>query len=225
MMKQQPDAHPRSEGSTGRLQALADGVFAVAMTVLALSLPDGAGTSHPVAVVLRAGLPHLLLYFISMLNLGALWFGHRNSFEYVRRTDHPHTWLSLAMLAFLPLVPWTVSILAQHITDPLALTAYNANVTVITALDAATWWYAIGPARLADPLPPAFARASRMLSAVPVIGFAVATGIAWLSPVAALVLDVALPLLPVTGLSYRLQYRLSRPRPADPGPRGTTPAK
>jgi uncharacterized membrane protein len=32
-------AHPRSEGSTGRLQALSDGVFAVAMTLLALNLP------------------------------------------------------------------------------------------------------------------------------------------------------------------------------------------
>jgi hypothetical protein len=38
------------------------------------------------------------------------------------------------------------------------------------------------------------------------------------SPAAALVLDVALSLLPVTGLSYRLQYRLSRPRPAEPTP-------
>ena len=50
-----------------------------------------------------------LLYFLSMLELGALWFGHRNAFEYIRRTDHPHTWLSLAMLTLIPLRPWTVS--------------------------------------------------------------------------------------------------------------------
>jgi uncharacterized membrane protein len=210
--KLQRDAHPRSEGSTGRLQALADGVFAVAMTVLALGLPDGAGTGHPVSVVLRAGLPHLLLYFVSMLGLGAIWFGNRNTYEYVVRTDHPHTWLSLATLTFIPLVPWTVSVLAADITDPLALTVYNANLFVICALDAIAWWYAVDGNRLTGRLPPSFARVSTRLAAVPAVGFLLAIGLAWLSSPAALVLDVALPLLPVTGLSYRLQYRFSRRR-------------
>ena len=52
---------------------------------------------------------------------------------------------------------------------------------------------------------------SRALAIVPPAGFLVATGVSWLSTWAALALDIALPLLPVTGLSYRAQYRLSRP--------------
>lgn len=212
MSKLQHDARPRSEGSTARLQALADGVFAVAMTVLALGLPDGAGTAHPVSAVLRAGLPHLLLYFVSMLALGALWFGHRNTYEYVVRTDHPHTWLSLATLTFIPLVPWSVSVLAAHVTNPLALTVYNANLVIISALDAIAWWYAVDGNRLTDRLPPEFAKVSTRLAAVPAIGFLLAIGLAWLSAPAALAIDVALPLLPVSGVSYRLQYWLSRRR-------------
>lgn len=202
--------HPRSEGSTGRLQALADGVFAVAMTVLALSLPTGLESGGPVTAVLRAGLPHLLLYFISMLALGALWFGHRNAFEYIRRTDHPHTWLSLAMLAFVPLVPWTVSLLARHVTDPLAMAAYNANLVMLTGLDAATWWYATKPGGLSGTLPGRLTQVSRTLTLIPPCGFLLALGLSWLSTWAALALDVMLPLLPITGVSYRLQYRLSR---------------
>lgn len=182
------------------------------MTVLALGLPDGAGTGRPVADVLRAGLPHLLLYFVSMLALGALWFGHRNTYEYVLRTDHPHTWLSIATLTFIPLVPWTVSVLAQHVTDPLALTLYNANLVIISTLDAIAWWYAIDGNRLTGRLPEEFARVSTRLAAVPAVGFLLAIGLAWLSAPVALVIDVALPLLPVTGASYRLQYRLSRRR-------------
>jgi hypothetical protein len=53
-----------------------------------------------------------------MLVLGALWFGHRNAFEYIRRTDHPHTWLTLAMLAFVAVVPWTTALVAQHRHSP-----------------------------------------------------------------------------------------------------------
>jgi uncharacterized membrane protein len=36
--------------------------------------------------------------------------GHRNAFEYIRRTDHPHTWLTLAMLAFAAIMPWTTAL-------------------------------------------------------------------------------------------------------------------
>jgi uncharacterized membrane protein len=204
--------NPRSEGSTGRLQALADGVFAVAMTLLALNLPIGLGSGGPVTSVLRAGLPHLLLYFISMLALGVLWFGHRNQFEYVRRTDHPHTWLNLAVLAFVPLVPWTVSVLAGHVADPLAVTAYNANLVMLTGLDAATWWYATRRGGLAGSLPKGMIRVSRELTLIPPVGFLLAIALARLSTWTALALDVALPLVPITGLSYRIQYQLSRPR-------------
>ena len=203
-------AHPRSEGSTGRLQALADGVFAVAITLLALNLPTGLRSGAPVSAILRESLPHLLLYFISMLALGALWFGHRNAFEYIRRTDHLHTWLSLAMLAFVPLVPWTVSLLARHVTDPLAVTAYNANLVMLTGLDAATWWYATKRGGLAGSLPGGLTQVSRELTLVPPCGFLFAIGLAWLSTWASLAVDVALPLLPITGASYHLQYRLSR---------------
>jgi hypothetical protein len=59
MAKQNLPAHPRSEGSTGRLQALSDGVFAVAMTVLALGLPYHTG--HSAGDTLRAILPRPLL--------------------------------------------------------------------------------------------------------------------------------------------------------------------
>jgi hypothetical protein len=45
---------------------------------------------------------------------------------------------------------------------------------------------------------------------LPVVDFTVALGLAWVNTWAAL--DAALPLLPVLGLTYRLQYRLSRSR-------------
>jgi len=105
-----------------------------------------------------------------------------------------------------------VTPVAQHVTDPLALTVYNANLAIISTLDAAAWWYAIAGSRLTDRLPAAFARVSTRLAVVPAIGFMLAIGLAWLWAPAALAIDVALPLLPVTGASYRLQYRLSRRR-------------
>jgi hypothetical protein len=48
------------------------------------------------------------------------------------------------------------------------------------------------------------------MSVVPVAGFVLATGLAWLSTWAALVLVALLPLLPISGLSYRVPYRLGQ---------------
>ncbi|MEP7022638.1 MAG: TMEM175 family protein [Actinomycetota bacterium] len=198
---------PRSEGSTSRLQTLADGFFAVAMTLLVLDLSTGE-TGRPVTEVLRDAWPHLLLFFDGMLVLGALWFGHRNAFEYIRRTDHPHTWLTLAMLAFVALVPWTTALVARHFHEPLAITVYAANLAIVTALDGAAWFYATARPQLTERLTPRLIEVSRLMSAVPVVGFVLVSGLAWLSTWAALAIVAALPLLPITGISYRMQYRL-----------------
>ncbi|GAA3514743.1 TMEM175 family protein [Actinocatenispora rupis] len=202
-------AHPRSEGGTQRLQALSDGVFAIAMTLLVLDLSTGDGHGS-VAAVLHGQATHLLLYAESMVVLGVLWFGHRNGFEYVRRTDHVHTWLSLALLAVVALLPWTTRLVAAHLLDPLALTVYNASLLLVTGLDAATWWYATGPAALVADMPGRMVRVSRRLTLLPVGTYLVATGVVWLSVWPTLALDVLLPLLPISGLSYRLQYRFTR---------------
>ena len=201
-------SHPRSEGTTGRLQALTDGFFAVAMTLLVLNLPIG-DRNGSTSAVLHQAWPHLLLYFDSVLVLGVLWFGNRNAFEYVERTDHPHTWLSLGVLAFVALVPWTTGLAASHLHDPVAITFYTVNLLIATVFDAATWLYATGQGRLTARMTPEFTRISRRLTAVPVTGMALATGLAWASTWAGLALVVALPLLAISGLTYRVQHRLS----------------
>jgi DNA-binding CsgD family transcriptional regulator len=81
-----PGSSLRSEGSTSRLQALTDGFFAVTMTLLVLDLSAGQPGRAAAAAVLRSAWPHLLLYFDSMLILGALWSGNRWSFcAFLRR--------------------------------------------------------------------------------------------------------------------------------------------
>jgi hypothetical protein len=81
---------------------------------------------------------------------------------------------------------------------------------MLTGLDAATWWYATKRGGLAGSLPGGLTQVSRELTLVPPCGFLFAIGLAWLSTWASLAVDVALPLLPITGASYHLQYRLSR---------------
>jgi hypothetical protein len=55
---------------------------------------------------------------------------------------------------------------------------------------------------------PGYTWNSRALTLIPACGFLTAAGLAWLSTWAALGVDIEFP-LPITGVSYRLQYQLS----------------
>src|SRR5581483_12067407 len=104
---------------------------------------------------------------------------------------------------------WTTALVAHHIRSPLAITAYTVNLALATGFDGAAWLYATGRARLATGMTPRFLRVSRWLSGFPPVGLLVATGLAWLNSWAGLALLVALAILPITGASYRVQYRLT----------------
>ena len=71
--------------------------------------------------------------------------------------------LVLALLGFVGLVPWTTSLAAQHLHDPLAVAVYSANLVMITLLDAVTWLYATGRGQLASGLSEGARQVSRRL--------------------------------------------------------------
>jgi uncharacterized membrane protein len=74
-----------------RIAALADGIFAVAMTllVLDLKLPEAAKTTTDAEVWhqlvdLRS---HFMIYALSFIVLGTYWIAHHSQFHFVRRVD------------------------------------------------------------------------------------------------------------------------------------------
>ena len=70
------------------------------------------------------------------------------------------------------------------------MTTYNANLAMLTALAAATWWYATTPGGLAERSPGKLTQISRALTLIPACGFLTAAGLAWLSTWAALGVDI-----------------------------------
>ena len=73
---------------TNRIEALADGIFAVAMTLLVLDvkLPDGEVFANDRALFDRLlSLEHtFVIYFISFIVLAMFWVGHHAHFHYIR---------------------------------------------------------------------------------------------------------------------------------------------
>ena len=139
--------------ATNRLEALTDGVFAIAMTLLVLeiSIPEIVNPSQAeIPKRLLELWPKFFSYVLSFIVLGFLWYLHHFTFRYIKRSDYALVWLNILFLMFIGLIPFLTSIIGSygigHI--PLVLYSINGLLAVITRL--LIWIYATGKHRLVD---------------------------------------------------------------------------
>jgi uncharacterized membrane protein len=111
--------------SVERLAALSDGLFAVAMTLLVLDLKVPAGRAIESDQALLAALgelaPRLMIYLMSFLTLGIFWVGQQTQLSHFARSDRHLTWIHLAFLFTISLMPFSTALMAEFITLRTAL--------------------------------------------------------------------------------------------------------
>ncbi len=121
-----------------RIEALTDGIFAVAMTLLVieLKLPDHVlvDTADQLAHALADALPRLIAWVISFFVLATFWIAHHRLFHYVRYVDTGLLWRNLYQLAFVSLMPFSAALLGEFPTANAAQVAYNGNMVVLGLL-------------------------------------------------------------------------------------------
>ena len=85
-----------------RLVMLADGVFAIALTLSAVELRPEARPGQSLFEVWGAP---LLVYFLSFYLIAGVWYQHRRAMAQLRRIDAPLTVLTMLLLSLVALVP------------------------------------------------------------------------------------------------------------------------
>ncbi|HTP01289.1 MAG TPA: TMEM175 family protein [Anaerolineales bacterium] len=125
----------------GRLVALIDGVFAVAMTLLVLDLKLPFDTSDLASALIHV-LPGFLVYLIVFASIAGYWIIHHRTFCFVARVDARLTLLSLLNLLFITLFPLAASIVGSHPLEPLATICMSANSLLYCVSAWAIWSYA-----------------------------------------------------------------------------------
>jgi uncharacterized membrane protein len=133
--------------SLERIGALSDGLFAIAMTLIVLEIrvpdPGAVVTEADLSRALGQLVPHLVIYGLSFLTLGIFWNGQQTQLSYIARADRHLSWIYLAFLAFVALMPFSTSILGEFIDLRLALLLYWANIAVLGLILYGAWLYAI----------------------------------------------------------------------------------
>ncbi len=133
-------------GNSGRLEALSDGIFAFAATVLVLDFhtPDAADI-HTEAQLLGAlwvSAPRLLPWLLSLMTLGIFWVGQQTGLNQLERSDRDLTWLHFIFLAVVTVLPFSTRLLADFFTYRIAFVVYWVNILLLGVSLYATWAYA-----------------------------------------------------------------------------------
>jgi uncharacterized membrane protein len=132
--------------SLERLAALSDGIFAVAMTLLVLDLHVPASevihSQGELWHTLAGAAPQLISYIMSFLTLGIFWNGQQAQLNAFSRSDRHLSWIHIAFLFAVSIMPFSTRLLAEFITYRSVLIAYWANILLLGVLLFSSWRYA-----------------------------------------------------------------------------------
>ena len=125
-----------------RLMMLSDGVFAVALTLLAAEITPRIVVGGGVAKIWAALAPQLDAYGLSFVVISVYWLAHRRFMAMILTVDAPVTILTLAMLGLVALLPAFTRLTHVQAGSPDSMLIYGGLVVAIGLAMAAMWGYA-----------------------------------------------------------------------------------
>ena len=123
---------------TARLEAFSDGVFAFAITLLALNLRDPAGSGVSLSQGLIDEWPAFFAFVTSFVSVLIMWMNHHNMFNYIRKIDRRLMLMNGVLLLFVVLTVFNTSLVAGHIQQAdsnVAATLYAGTFFLLEPLN------------------------------------------------------------------------------------------
>ena len=145
-----------ASSETFRLEAFADAVIAIAITLLIIEirLPPHEEVQRlgGVGAALAQLWPSYLGYVISFAVIGIMWANHHNLMKLIDRVDHGFIILTLLLLLCIAFLPFPTAVMAEHLADPkersVAVAFYCGCFTVTAVFYFLMWWHAARGRRL-----------------------------------------------------------------------------
>jgi len=170
---------------TGRAEAFSDGVFAIAITLLVLTIaqPNNNDYGH-LARQLDDRWPSLAAYAVSFLIIGIMWVNHHSIFSHFERIDRGVFYLNMLLLMTITFLPYPTGVLGVALAKgqgtQTAAVVYGVTMAVNAFAWAGLWLYGSHKRRL---LPASFPESERALATllftIGVVIYVLAVGVAF----------------------------------------------
>ena len=193
------DAATTILAESGRVEAFSDGVFAIAITLLALDLKAANGGPGTVMHTLLDQWPAYLAYLASFLYIGVIWVNHHALFTRISKVDGGLLYRNLLLLLPASILPFPTATLANALQhgnyedQRAAVTLYG-----LTSIFMAITWLLIfsyldrHPHLLQPNVPAGFFKEERRRAMLGIISPIVGNAIGFVIPGAALIIYLLL---------------------------------
>ncbi len=176
-----------------RFEAFSDGVFAVAITLLALDLAvDGPGHGS-LAHQLGNRWPSYFAYVVSFFTVGVVAINHHALFKSIARIDRVLVFCNLLLLLFVVAIPFATATMAQYLREGgfdarLAAALYAGTFVGMSIGFISIFWWSIRARLLVVNLDRDDGRTALFRFSLGNVAYLVAVVVAFVSPVTALII-------------------------------------
>jgi uncharacterized membrane protein len=209
-----------------RVEAFSDGVFAIAITLLVLTIAQP--STHQYGNLGHFFLnqwPSLAAYIVSFAIIGIMWINHHSVFRHLEYVDRTLLYLNLLLLATIAFLPYPTGVLGQALAKGegtrTAAVVYGVVMTLNACAWSVLWLYASRHRRLLRTDFPEGERATAtVLFTLGVLVYTLSVGVAFLSAYAFLALQGALAIYYALDPISRRTARVGLPHQEGPKPAG-----
>ena len=177
--------YDRDSVEFARTVAFTDGLFAIAMTLLVVSLAvptlSDSDSVGQLADKLSDDSATFVSFAISFAVIGRYWLAHHTYFSALKQLDRGLIALNLVYLAFIAFLPFPTALLGEYFENPLSITIYAANVAIVSAMEVVLFSYAQNHDLLERKLPRDVYRYGVAMSLAPVFFFLLSIPVAFVS--------------------------------------------
>ncbi len=128
-----------------RIVFFSDAVMAIAITLMALEIrvpelePDLAAAQ--INDALRGLFPHIFVYILSFVVIGAYWLVHHRVFRQIKRFDSILIWLNLIFLMTVAFVPVATNALGTYPDLSVVAAFYAVSLALVGLAEGSMWLY------------------------------------------------------------------------------------
>lgn len=156
-----------------RLETLADGIFAIAMTLLVLSIEVPTLPSNVTSLIISdyvfyTLLPQIGIYILSFVLLAVFWMTHHIFFA-IKRTNTVLLWINVLWLMSIAIVPFSTSMLGKYGSFQLSQLIFDLNMFTIGILSLINWNYAASKGMIAEKVMPHADKIKRSFLTLPIL--------------------------------------------------------
>lgn len=127
----------RTLHSKNRLEALSDGIYAIALTLLVLNLQLPSvvdGNNAALKQALTSLYPHIVVWLLSFWVMARFWLNQQQNLRYFDFLDRRALGIELTQLAAISLMPFSTQLMGEHGNIGIASAIYAANIAFLALL-------------------------------------------------------------------------------------------